>query len=760
MKRVWIKRISVGIMIIAVGLIGLHVMLKMVSASGWFNDFATKKLSAALGREVRLGHLGLDLRGVWMKDFALAKAGGFEQGTDVRVDKLQLRVSLGHLLYGHVKVISARIDGLELHMRRTKDGQFNLDFSSPQETEQEPPSTRKSFKLPVGLSVMKLSFRDMHFSYTDEQIPLALVFKNTHLLVRNFSLDKPFVVSFGTQAIHLPNTPDEQEFQGTLSAEVSLADLDLSQASVQLKKVSLRSGKSQVELSGSVSNFAEPFFALTLAGKYVSGEVLKGFATPQPDLSVSDLTWTAHGTLEQNYQQLKLEETRLTLPGLEWTAQGTADLANEKYDFTSQAQAYLAKLEKGLPFLKPYQLTGDMDLNARLNKGKLLANLSLKQAGARAPRVGDLSGVQADFESAEKMDFTQGKSTLTIQGNLNGEPFKTNVTLVQEPSSVFVRLGLFADRFILLPAPPTQQAAPDHAPATPAAEEQPAAASSWPLPPITSIVTVEIGSLDAPYLNGKNLKLGLDMSGITPKLDNAHGLVSLSISDGQITDLYQLTDSNAIMKVLFMSLKVVGKVFNSLDVLSVLGGLAGSSDKTDGTEEVIKMIPGPDGELVAVKVPVSSRKVDGKLAYDTFETEVEFEQGLATVRKGSFVSDMMSFNLSGTTNFTTEKLDMTVHAAPGKHKTNGIMPLTLKIGGTVNDPQGNMSIVGSVSSLVSQGVTNNFASRAVKKGIGSVLGLFKKKEQEQPAKETAQDQPGTEADDTLPVATGEISATK
>ena len=44
---------------------------------------------------------------------------------------------------------------------------------------------------------------------------------------------------------------------------------------------------------------------------------------------------------------------------------------------------------------------------------------------------------------------------------------------------------------------------------------------------------------------------------------------------------------------------------------------------------------------------------------------------------------MMSFNLSGTTNFKTEKVNMTVHAAPGKHETDGVMPLTLKIGGTV-----------------------------------------------------------------------------
>ena len=148
------------------------------------------------------------------------------------------------------------------------------------------------------------------------------------------------------------------------------------------------------------------------------------------------------------------------------------------------------------------------------------------------------------------------------------------------------------------------------------------------------------------------------------------------------------------------------------------------------------MIPDENGEMVAVKVPASSRKVDGKLAYHKFATDVQFEQGVATVKKGSFVSDMMSFNLSGQTNFKTEKIDMTVHAAPGKHETSGIMPLTLKIGGTVTDPQGNMSVVGSVTSLVTQGVTNNFASRAVKKGVGGVIDLFTKDEspqEEQPA---------------------------
>ena len=258
------------------------------------------------------------------------------------------------------------------------------------------------------------------------------------------------------------------------------------------------------------------------------------------------------------------------------------------------------------------------------------------------------------------------------------------------------------------------------------------------LPPITLKADVRVGELSAPYLNGKDFEFLANLSGVTPALNTAHGDLALSVNKGEITDLYHLTNSNPLMKVLFFSLGMVGKVFNSLDVLSVLEGLTGGTKAAGSADAmVVKQVLNEEGELVEVQVPAVSRKIEGKMPYEKFRTQIQFDQGNALIKEGYFVSDTMSFQVTGNADFNTEKLDMTVQAAPGKHETDGIMPLTLRIGGTLNEPQGDMRVIGSVASLITQSVTNNFASRAVKKGLGGLWGLFKKK----PAETTPSENP-------------------
>jgi len=146
-----------------------------------------------------------------------------------------------------------------------------------------------------------------------------------------------------------------------------------------------------------------------------------------------------------------------------------------------------------------------------------------------------------------------------------------------------------------------------------------------------------------------------------------------------------------------------------------------------------------------VVVEETDKKVSGEMQYDKFDTQVSFVNGLATIKEGTFVSPTMSFRLDGTADFNTGALNMKVHAAPGRHEVDGMMPLSLKIGGTVDNPQGDMQVLGSVTSLVTQTVTNNVVSRNVTKGVKSIFSLFKGKEEQAPTQEQPQTQEESQA---------------
>ena len=86
------------------------------------------------------------------------------------------------------------------------------------------------------------------------------------------------------------------------------------------------------------------------------------------------------------------------------------------------------------------------------------------------------------------------------------------------------------------------------------------------------------------------------------------------------------------------------------------------------------------------------------------------------------------------------------------------MPLTLGIGGTLDEPKGSMSMASSVTSLVTQGVGNNFVSRGVKKTLGGFFGLFKKKEETAEGTLPAGQSEGLPPGDSLPEeAAAEVS---
>ena len=385
------------------------------------------------------------------------------------------------------------------------------------------------------------------------------------------------------------------------------------------------------------------------------------------------------------------------------------------------------------------------------------AKLSVQQVGATLPAAGRLDGLSTQITA-------EGLKTLAVKdlsGTLNGAHFDGYLTAVNRPLYVDARLELNMEKFILppqaAPAPeqtqaetpaaeavpaatqtqeksagteqaafslaPQEQATPQGPQTAPAQEQTalapaqtapaqtvlaqmaPQAAHKAKFPPVHLRAQIKSGPVSVPYFYAKSVDIHTRLTGITAELDKADGTADMQIGEGEIQDIYKLTQANSVTKAMFLSLSVVSRVINSLNVVDLLS----------------KLMPGD-------KEQMPEKKTDGKLAFESFSGALKFNKGVMEMTKGSFVSDFMSLKISGTTNFRNGVLDMQVNAAPGKHYDTGIMPITLKIGGTVDEPKGSLSMLGSAAALVTQAVGNNFASNAVKKGVGGFFGLFKKKQ--------------------------------
>ena len=725
MTNKWKRRIILLGLGIALLLLGVHVAFQIISRADWVHRLMTQKFESATGREVRWDRLDLSWRGLRLSQFALANEGGFEHGKALHLKEIRIKISLLHLLYGHLKIKAVAVEGLHIAAVRDEQGKLNLDLGTAADEEEEPSSASS---LPFNFSVDELHIRQAQLSYTDKKDPWSITLDHTDLVVSGFKWDKDFKVRFNTTA-HLEKEAHHPAVTLELTGTVNLADGDFTQARVNEMLGDLRAEQARLQWRGSVNNWIHPSFLLQIKGTNLSSKILEGLVQTYPELEIENLAIGLQGAVDTEKQKLTLQKGEIALPGLQMKASGNAQLDFSRYGLKSQIEADLSQWSDWSVALKPYQLGGLLTWDVDASHEKITTHAVLKDGAGKFIQTGELSRVELTLDGQEQMDFQHGNAQASLTGDLNAEPFEINVSLEQTPQKIMATLKAAADKVLLPPATTAAPAEPAPAEPAPAAPANKPTTRSWALAPIELKADVSTGVLDAPYLNGKDLSFQADLLNVTPDLKQTHGNLSLSLQEGSITDLYRLSDANVLVKVLFFSLNTVGKVFNSLDVLSVLGGLAGlNKDKKSGDEsdEIIQMIPGEDGELIPVRVPASKRKVEGKMAYHKFLTNLDFNQGFATIQKGIFVSDTMSFAVTGNADFNSEKLDMTVRAAPGRHEPDGIMPLTLHIGGTLSEPQGNMRLMHSVSALVQQGVTNNFASRAVKKGVSGVWGLFKK----------------------------------
>lgn len=746
--------------------------LRWASSSRRVKNYLVQKVSAALKRDVRLKQVRASLFGVRVSGLEVAEQGGFQQGTFLSVDKAGVRFSLIHLLHGHLKLRTVFLHGGAIRITRGADGKFNfadLSSSSVPSAQKEPHADPFLPRITLGL----LDIEQLDVFYIDAAQNRSLAVQQFMLRARRLMFTEPFRVISKAQVRWVEG---DFPLESTLAfnARLNLADLDLEKAALDITNLIVRYRSTPAVLTGQIKNFTNPSARLALEISRLSNDTLAELAPDTPEFLIPALRVDVAARARLADSRAQISRLHLQLPGGELNATAQAAF-KERADY--QAEGDFAFNLDELAALSPilastYGVTGQITGAFQAAADNWNAKLSVQQVGATLPAAGRLDGLSTQITA-------EGLKTLAVKdlsGTLNGAHFDGYLTAVNRPLYVDARLELNMEKFILppqaAPAPeqtqaetagteqsvqapaaeavpaatqtqaepagteqaalslaPQEQATPQGpqaqtapaqtvlaqaTPQTAPAQEQtalapaqqaPQAAHKVKFPPVHLRAQIKSGPVSVPYFYAKSVALHTRLTGITAELDKADGTAEMQIGEGEIQDIYKLTQANSVTKAMFLSLSVVSRVINSLNVVDLLS----------------KLMPGD-------KEQMPEKKTDGKLAFESFSGALKFNKGVMEMTKGSFVSDFMSLKISGTTNFRNGVLDMQVNAAPGKHYDTGIMPITLKIGGTVDEPKGSLSMLGSAAALVTQAVGNNFASNAVKKGVGGFFGLFKKKQ--------------------------------
>ena len=380
------------------------------------------------------------------------------------------------------------------------------------------------------------------------------------------------------------------------------------------------------------------------------------------------------------------------------------------------------KIHDVTKLINPYNPTGTIkaNLNITHKESVLSGNVSLVDISAFTPQLGNFTEINSQVNINNINDI----KIPSLTGKLNKYPFKSSASYVIGKDKGTIKANFTADRFYgkMAKGYEEEKAKEEEEKKTEQevekADGKKEEQEESSLPPLDILISASVKDMDVPYFMGKDINFKMDMKKVTSEMNNVVGTLSLTTDNGTIKDIYKLTEANTVVKVMFMSLKIVSDVINALNVLEILGNIGSALLSSDKEEENIT-------EMTEEHAEEQSKKLDGKIDFLSFITSINFEDGKGVLDKCSFVSNLLSFKVTGEMNFKDDLLKMTVNAAPGRHEDDGIMPLTMKIGGTMEEPSGSLSLLGSVTTLVGDVLMKNAVSDTLKSGFTKLLGLKK-----------------------------------
>lgn len=722
-KKLLCKIFLCLLMLIFMGFAAIHLALAYILPLDSVRNKIISTLEEQLATDVNIKSISASLF-----DFAVDGLEIKIKDNDfIYIDKAYIHFSLRKLLAAKLKTKRITINNLTLYVEKDENGKFNFDelinnapaFAKKEEEAQQPKKQKEDEdkdQSVIDLFLHKTQLQNFSILYIDKQANINAKLTNLFFNIDDFNFIEPFKINFYTNIYALANGIEIDSANLACTMTIKLNPNELDKANIDINKITLNYKDTTLLVQGNVNNLVKPNITLDINLKDLSQKLLEGIVEV-PEFFVPLINIKTNLTTDIEKSKIDLHSLNVNVLDSTISADGYLDYSNMTYKFNVIINLILEKLHSVTKLIEEYKPAGQINSQMLISNKEIKGNLVLNNVCAYVEQLGNFT----DINSTIYINSINDIKIPELKGVLNKYPFKANLSYLLAEKYGDIVIGFKADKFIGKQAKTTKKEEPKKT-AEPSQENKKEEQTN-PLPPFHIKANCNVNFLDIPYLRANKVAFDMDLSNVSPSdLTDIKGYLKLDSQNGLIKDIYKLTEANALTKGLFLSLKIISDVINALnvlDLLSSIGSVFSSTDEaTKENEDIVK-----------------HQKIDGQMEFTSFLTKLNFLNGKADFDKCSFVSSLLSFRVTGNMNFKENTIKMTVFTAPGEHKVDEIMPLTMKIGGTMDEPSGSLSLLGSVSSLVGDMLTKNVVSNKLKKGFSALFGLKKNDEQGNEIKE-------------------------
>lgn len=739
-KKLLLKIIIFLICLIFLIIVGLHFTLVYFISSNNVKDKIVSTLQEQLATEVKIESISASLADFTINNLEIK----INNNDFAYIKKAYIHFSLKALIFGKIRVNRISINNLTVYIEKDENGKFNFEellnspmFAAKEETAEKKEEPKDEEESIIDLLLHKTQLQNICVYYNDKQGNIDIKLTDTYFDIDNFGFNEQFKLTFCSKLDISAGNMELSPVNLASTIFITLNPNELDKANINISDINTKYKDFVLSIKGNVTNLKKPNAILDINFKDLSSEVLEGICET-PQFYVPLINIKTDITTDIDNSKIDVSSFNLNLLDSTITADGYLNYAKMNYNFNVIINLLLDKLQSVTSLIEEYKPTGQIKSELSVSDKEIKGNILLNNIGAFTPQLGDFTNINSEIY----LDTINNIKIPTLTGELNKYPFKANLSYLLAEDHGDISIDFKADKFIGKMAQETKKEETNKKEkSTDSASAKTEEENKSSFPPLNIKANCNINFLDIPFLRANKVLFNMDLSNVTQDLNSIHGYLKLDLSNGIIKDIYKLTEANALTKSLFLSLKIISNVINALNVLDLLSSIGSVFSSNDDTaakenEDIVK-----------------HQKIDGQIDFNSFVTKLNFSNGNTDFDKCSFVSKLLSFRVTGNMNFKENAIDMTVFTAPGEHEVDGIMPLTMKIGGTMDEPKGSLSLLGSVSALVGDMLTKNVVADKLKKGFSALFGLKKNDEQGNEIKEEVNTSSSTAVISTTTAAT-------